>query len=146
MNYSDPYSADTLRAVFNQFTMDLVDDVKQKSGQTDNTATVVVGVGIGMLISAAIVCVFWFMSRCCPLVACRMRGATSSGPVSRVVNDVELDADPEYDQQWASQSPTSATVHNTEGAYRSDSETSDDGEGMKATKEAQRRSRKNGSV
>jgi len=144
MNYSDPYSAGTLRAVFNQFTMDLVDDLKQKSGQTDNTATVVVGVGIGMLVSAAIVCAFWCISRCCPLIARRMRGGPRSGTVSRVVNDVELDADPEYDPQCAS--PTSATVHNTEGAYRSDSETSDDGEGVKATKEAQRRSRKNGSV
>lgn len=147
MNYSDPYNAETLREVFNQFTMDLVDDLKQKSDQTDNTATVVVGVGIGMLVSAGIVFVFWCIARCCPLLARRIRDAPGTVAVTRVVNDVELDTelDTETDDHQCG-SPTSNTVYNTEGAYRSDSEESDEGEGAKAAKEAQRRSRKSGTV
>lgn len=143
MNYSDPYNAETLRAVFNQFTMDLVDDLKQKSGQTDNTATVVVGVGIGMLVSAEIVFIFWCIARCCPLLARRIRDAPGTVAVTRVVNDIELDTETD-DHQCGS--PASNSVYNTEGAYRSDSECSDEGEGANAAKEAQRRSRKNGTV
>ncbi len=131
-----------MRAVFNQFTMDLVDDLKKKSGQTDNTATVVVGIGIGMLVSAAIVCLFWCIARCCSLLARRIRDAPRTVTVSRVGNDIELDGETD-EGRGASPIPT---VHNTEGAYRSDSEESDEGEGVKAAKLAQRRSRKNGTV
>jgi hypothetical protein len=145
MNYSDPYNAETLtmRTVFNQFTMDLVDDLKQKSGQTDNTATVVVGVGIGMLVSAGIVFVLWCIARCSPLLARRIRDAPGTVAVTRVVNNVELDTETD-DHQCGS--PNSNTVYSTEGAYRSDSEESDEEEGAKAAKEAQRRSHKSGTV
>ena len=143
MNHSDLCSAETLCVVFKKFASDLVDDLKQKSGQADNSATVVVGVGIGMLLSTVIVFVSWCIARCCHLLALRIRNAPGTVAATRILNDVDLESETE-DHQW--RRPTLKTVYNTEGAYRSDSEESDEGEGAKAAKVAQRRSRKNGAV
>lgn len=134
MNDSDTFSAELPYDVFSQITMELVDDLKQKSGQIDNTATIVGGVGIGMLMSAAIVCAFRCIAMCCPLLDRRIRNATHTGTAAGPALDIDLDADAD-DHQC-----------NTEGAYRSESESSDDGEAVKASKEAQMRSRKSGFV
>tara|TARA_B110001450_G_scaffold256500_1_gene287247 strand:+ start:2043 stop:2453 length:411 start_codon:yes stop_codon:yes gene_type:complete len=123
----------TIREVFHEFTADIVEGLQQNSGKTDNTATVVLGVSIGMLVSAVIAILFVCIGRYLPRLDRRTRVAphnAAASPSAREVN-VQLNAE----------SPTLEMVANTEGAYRSDSDASDDGEGAKATIEAQKRSR-----
>tara|TARA_B100001057_G_scaffold487662_1_gene570736 strand:+ start:1833 stop:2258 length:426 start_codon:yes stop_codon:yes gene_type:complete len=128
------------------FTFTVVKNIEQRFKQSEKTATVEVGVAVGAVASIMIMlCIF------CSARACRCRrGAGTVGPmcckppVSKVTIDVphseDEDAAADGGCKRASQSA------GTEGAYRSESDSDDEGESVRVAREAQKRARAMGEM
>ena len=123
-----------------------VEELQRSSGQKASSVTVVVGVALGTLIAVVVVWFVWCIYLCCPGMALCLRSAEGGNRKRAREIDVDAEIDHEEGEDRGGPSGSGIVARNTEGAYRSDSDASDDGEGAKATREAQRRSRKSGGV
>ena len=130
-------------------TLKLVRDLEVYFEQSEKTATVEVGVAIGALVSVCIMLCLCCSAKVCiaakrgdsPVVACCK--PSSSEITLEEGRDNDDDEDEEYGgtQAEAGGTESAPSALGTEGAYRSDSDSDDEGEGAKVSREAQRRSR-----
>ena len=137
--------------LFHNFTMELVNELRRR-GQSDSSATIIVGVGVGIILSSMIVVVAMFCRKSVMLLgsgswnreeseAKQAAGTTATRDIDPAVDDgqdaADAYTDPVVDEVGAHVAP--------EGGYRSHSESSDEGEGLRVKRAAQKRSRhKNG--
>lgn len=141
--------------LFHNFTMDLVNELRRR-GQSDSSATIIVGVGVGIFLSSMIVSVAMFCRKSVMLLGSNRwnregcEAKQSAGTTATRACDAASMQDGEdgegIGEQYTDPSLRNVELHvPTEGGYRSHSESSDEGEGVAVTKAAQKRSRhKNG--
>ena len=134
----------------NASILDLLQDLETRFNQTEHIVTIEVGVALGLISSFAISVVLWASSR----IAAR----TTDGPLDFVktkIKDDRIVLTPSMDMQAdeaengnavGKDSTAPPSVANTEGAYRSDSESDDEGAKDRLSKTAQRRSRSSAGV
>lgn len=129
-------------------TLKLVRDLGVYFEQSEKTATVEVGVAIGVLVSVCIMLCLCCSAKVCiaakrgdsPVVACCKPSSSEITLEDGRDNNEDEDEeyrDPQADAGGAENAPSTL---GTEGAYRSDSDSDDEGEGAKVSREAQRRS------
>jgi hypothetical protein len=123
------------------FTLVIVKNIEQRFRQSEKTATVEMGVAIGAVASVIIIlCIF------CSAKVCHCRqGIGTVGPMccKPLVSDVALEV-AHYADENAAADDACENAHppaGTEGAYRSESDSDDEGEGVRVAREAQKRSR-----
>jgi len=128
-------------------TLDLVRDIEVYFEQSENTATAAVGVAIGAVVSVCIMLCLCCSTKMCisakrgksPVVACCKRG--SSDTALEYGHDNDDDDEGYGSQAEAGGKENAPSALGTEGAYRSDSDSDYEDEGVKASREAQRHSR-----
>lgn len=120
-----------------KFVKDLVDGIRDRN-YSDSSATVIVGVSIGISISATILCFCLLLRQVC----ISLGNLHSVGEKVDSVKEQEVEDNVSQGDEESSV-PEGIPNHTQvpEGGYRSESESSDDGETAKATKTAQKRSR-----
>lgn len=127
-------------------TLTVVKNIEQRFRQSEKTATVEVGVAIGAVASIVIMlCIF------CSARACRCRrGAGTVGPMccNPPVSEVTIDAPHSEDEDAAADGSCerASPPAGTKGAYRSESDSDDEGEGVRVAREAQKRARAMGAM
>jgi hypothetical protein len=127
-------------------TLGLVRDMEVYFEQSEKTATVEVGVAIGVIVSVCIM-----LCLCCSAKVCMAANKGDSHVVACCkpsARDIALESGHDDEEEgYNTSSPGGGGVENapsavgTEGAYRSDSDSDDEGEGAKVSREAQRRAR-----
>jgi len=131
-------------------TMRLVKDLEDRFDQSEKSATVEVGVTIGVVISLCILSCMCFSAKACRLC----KGSDVAAPACCGVKETRIDLEgAEEDEEDCGEDNSGVgdihgapSVVNTEGAYRSDTDSDDEGQGATLSKEAQKRARANGSV
>lgn len=111
-------------------SLQLVRAVEERFAQTESNATVEVGVAIGVFMSVCILAALYAASRRRAPAISEADAPAPSGACA--VEESPKGADAESGADGAV---------GTEGCYRSDSDSDDEGRGVKICKEAQRRSR-----
>ena len=118
----------------------LVKAIEQRFSQTEKNATIEIGVVLGMLLSACILVLMYALNRCRKY----KKDIEESGPTSDVSLESAAEGCESKDEEDCENAP-SATAQST-GAYRSDSDSDDEGQGARVNKEAQKRARKSNGV
>lgn len=118
-----------------RFTDKLVLNTKQSTGLAEKDAVVLVGVCLGALISVVFAGIFYAAVRGACGRVCRRNHHTQLNEMdkSRVASSEAISAQP-------------VDSSNTEGCYRSSTDSDDEGEGVNAARIAQRRSKRNDQV
>lgn len=130
-------------------TMKLVRDLEAYFEQSEKAATVEVGVAIGVLVSVCIMVCLCCSAKVCiaakrgdsPVVACCKPSSSEITLEDGRNDDEEEDDECGGTQPEAGGKENAPSALGTEGAYRSDSDSDDEGESVKVSREAQRRSR-----
>jgi hypothetical protein len=131
-------------------TMRLVKDLEDRFHQSEKSATIEVGIAIGVVISLCILSCMCFSAKACRVC----KGSDVVAPACCGAKEMRVDLedaeDDEEDRDGGGGSmgdmDGAPSVANTEGAYRSDTDSDDEGHGTTLSKEAQKRARANGSV
>lgn len=128
------------------FTLTVVKNIEQRFKQSERTATVEVGVAIGAVASIVIMLCIFCSARVC-------RGRRGAGAVSPMcckppASDVTIDAPHSDDEDAAVEGGCehASPPAGTEGAYRSESDSDDEGESVRVAREAQKRARAMGAM
>lgn len=116
----------------------LVNAVEDQFSQSENNAAIEIGVCIGMVLSACILLFIYGFKRC----RRQKKLIKESGPASDVSIESNADRCENKDDEDCEDCEKAPYAVRTEGAYRSDSDSDDDGQGARVNKEAQKRSRK----
>ena len=133
-------------------TMRLVKDLEDRFHQSEKSATIEVGITIGVVISLCILSCVCFSAKACRVC----KGSDVAAPACCGAKEMRVDLedaeDDEKDRDKGDGSTSMSdmngapSVANTEGAYRSDTDSDDEGQGATLSKEAQKRARANGYV
>lgn len=114
-------------------TLLLVRSIEARFNQTEKNAIVEIGIMIGACASICLIACVMLIGRYCCLQNGGRKGAVMDSTDSVIEEGVDNEGgDP--------------SVANTEGAYRSDSDSDDEGQSVKLSKEAQKRSRSTAGV
>jgi len=138
---------DSIGSSVTNATLEIIRDIEVYLEQSESTVTVEVGVAIGVVLSMCIMaCV------CCSAKVCIAAEIGDCAVVTCCKSDVNVvtlkdgcDDDDDDSGEPQSEKVVTENAHSalgTEGAYRSDSDSNDEGEGDKVSREAQKRSRR----
>lgn len=120
-------------------TLRLVRGIETKYEQSEQMATIAVGITVGVVISVCIMACLCVSAKVCS----SMRRRTS---MKEVCCTEEEPVSPQYDTDGGVPAAQDCHSLDTEGAYRSDSDADDEGHGQRLAKDAQRRARGEGQV
>lgn len=130
-------AADAFSVRIANATMPLVKTLADTLSQSEKNATVEIGVVIGMATSALVLSLIYVAKLC----IVRINKPSNAPMKSDVSTESQTEACEEKDEDCEN-----APATGTEGAYRSDSDSDDDGQGTRVAKEAQKRARKSNGV
>lgn len=127
-------------------TLVVVKRIEQRFRQSEKTATVEVGVAIGALASIVILLGILCSTRVC--LTNQPSGVGGRACCAKVPRDLNMEGAQDDDDDVAGneRSEHEQSPARTEGAYRSESDTDDEGEGVRVAREAQKRARASGEV
>ena len=120
-------------------TLLLVRSIEERFNQTEKNAIIEVGIAIGVFASIWLIVCIILLGRCY-----RRRNGDDVAPgtcCNAGSKDVVIDSTESVIEEGIENESGAPSVANTEGAYRSDSDSDDEGQGAKLSKEAQKRSR-----
>lgn len=125
---------------FSELSLELVNMIETRFSQNEQNATIEVGVVLGIFSS---ILILLFMCACNRCRHTRRQVEMPCG-TTKEKNDIELSVESAVDGSGGE--IESSTPASTEGFYRSDSDSDDEGASMKISKEAQKRSRSSNGV
>ena len=125
-------------------TLRLVRSIEERLNQTEKNAIIEVGIAIGVFASIWVIACVILMGRC---YRRRNDGNVAPGACCNAGSkDVVVDSTESVVKEKVESENGVPYAANTEGAYRSDSDSDDEGQSAKLSKEAQKRSRSTGGV
>ena len=118
-------------------TLLLVRSIEERFSQTEKNAIIEVGIVIGACASVCLIACVILIGRYC----CLQNGGDAPCLQNGGSKDAVMDSTDSVVEEGVDNEGGAPSVANTEGAYRSDSDSDDEGQSVKLSKEAQKRSR-----
>lgn len=127
------------------FTLAVVKDMEVQFRQSETAATIEVGVAIGAVASVIIILCIFGSTRACLQ---KRRGGLGPFCCKPLVSGAILEHTPSDDEDAAAHGAAegAAPQEEAQGAYRSESDSEDEGESVRVAREAQKRARAMGAM